>query len=461
MTPHFKLGSYAGRNLRRLCVSVLLLIFLVPVALVPQVQGYDIQNVKVPALYEPTTAATTDGRRATQLLPPMHTDFIMRGWMKWGTGLNRNYFQLKSSVSQLKNIMPGVIYQGGISAQFVDPHDTWASGLQISASDFDKMLARDSSGNRIPIAYGYMPDLASPVYRNYLIGWCKKQIDAGVDAIFFDGVYGYAGYKVSTMGRDPHVVNPQYAGYYKQVVDSLKSYAASKGRQFLAAKSGGVLAASVGIYQDYPVLLQSDDLIHGSFSTEVFSPPFVPVEDFAKMKANLIKVRGYEVPIIMYFDWAGTDPNTQMSKFVTLSTQDQITVLENIDAATKAAGILFAYPVYGGDTFAGKYDSVKYGTYNTIVVLATSTITITVHHIKAVITNNGYTNSFMLKVFTTSNVLVCKQSASINRGSTVTLDCQVNPGTYVVRVFYGAFTRIYGPVTVTVPPDAVIPITYP
>jgi hypothetical protein len=107
--------------------------------------------------------------------------------------------------------------------------------------------------------------------------------------------------------------------------------------------------------------------------------------------------------------------------------------------------------------------SVVYGVWTTVqYTTSTSTITVTGNpHIKAVITNNGGTNSFTLKVFTTSNTLVCKQSASINMGSTVTLDCEVTPGTYVVRVFYAVFTKIYGPMTVTVPPDAVIPITYP
>ena len=107
------------------------------------------------------------------------------------------------------------------------------------------------------------------------------------------------------------------------------------------------------------------------------------------------------------------------------------------------------------DTVLGVLTTLTYTT-------STSTITVTGNpHIKAVITNNGGTNSFMLKVFTTSNVLVCKQSASIPTRSTVTLDCEVAPGTYVVRVFYGLLTKIYGPVTVTVPPDVVIPIKYP
>jgi len=361
--------------LSKLFASVLLLVFLVPVASVPQVQSYNIQNVKVPAMYETTIALAQDGRGAAQLLPPTHTDFIMRGWMKWGTGLNRYYPQLKSSVSQLKTIMPDVIYEGGISAQFVDPHDTWSSGLKISASDFNMMLAYDISGQPIPLAYGYMPDLASLVYRKYLTGWCQKQINAGVDAIFFDGVYGYAEYKINTMGQNPDVVNSQYTGYYKTVVDNLKSYAASRGRQFLAARSGGVLAAAVGIYQQYPVLLRADDFIHGSFNILDFSPPFVPVENFVKIKSQLTQAKGSSVPIIMYFDWVGADPNTQMSKFAALSTADQVTVLKNIDAATKAAGILFAYPVYGGDTSDGKYDSVKYGTYDTIVGIASPTST--------------------------------------------------------------------------------------
>jgi hypothetical protein len=47
-------------------------------------------------------------------------------------------------------------------------------------------------------------------------------------------------------------------------------------------------------------------------------------------------------------------------------------VHRNLDTATRDAGVSFAYPVYGGSTPEGTYDSVKAGTIATIVDLASS-----------------------------------------------------------------------------------------
>ena len=82
-------------------------------------------------------------------------------------------------------------------------------------------------------------------------------------------------------------------------------------------------------------------------------------------------------------------------------------------------------------------------------------------HITATITNNGGTALFTLKVSTTANVGVCTKSMYIMTGQTGVLDCTVNPGTYIVRVIRATYYTIYGPVTVTVPPDYTITLTYP
>ena len=96
---------------------------------------------------------------------------------------------------------------------------------------------------------------------------------------------------------------------------------------------------------------------------------------------------------------------------------------------------------------------------------STSTTTVTTPpgppHITLVVTNNGAASYFTLKVSTTSNSVVCSKAAYIGTGKTVSLDCVVNPGTYIVRALLNFFTLIYGPVTVTVPPDYVKDIKYP
>ena len=109
-------------------------------------------------------------------------------------------------------------------------------------------------------------------------------------------------------------------------------------------------------------------------------------------------------------------------------------------------------------TFLGVLTTIEYTT-------STSTTTVTTPpgppHITLFVTNNGASNYFTLKVYTTSNSVVCTKNAYVSASKSASLDCVVNPGTYVVRVFYALFTLIYGPATVTVPPDVIINIKYP
>jgi len=396
---------------------MLLFLLLITAISASRVQSLDLNDVKVVGLYEPTITTTYGGHTAVELLHGMDAGFVMRGFFKWDVTPPSQYDELKASIAELKQAVPELIYEGAVTTAFFVRDDTWADGRPISDSEFSQMVAHDKNGNPLPDPgfpnAGFLGDLASPLYREYLAGWAEKQIDAGVDAMFFDQVYGYAHYRVETMGQDLNLVYLDYAGYYKMLVDELKSYAASRGRQFCAARNSGVLMSVVEGYLQHPFLLQADDYIHGSFSTDDFSPPFVPVEDFGKIKADLTQAMGREVPIIMFIDWAGRKPGTQLSRFVSLSTEDQITVLRNIDAATKQAGILFAYPVYGGQTVKGDYDSVKYGTYETIVSLATgsqlSTTTASATSMIIYTTTSAYTTTYTSVIaasgYTTTTVI--------------------------------------------------------
>jgi hypothetical protein len=79
--------------------------------------------------------------------------------------------------------------------------------------------------------------------------------------------------------------------------------------------------------------------------------------------------------------------------------------------------------------------------------------------ISAIITVNSYPGTFRLRVANLNNIAVCIKSQDIPKGQIGSLVCAVTPGTYRVEVF--RFTsRIYGPVTVTIPPDFTVNINY-
>jgi len=331
-------------------------------------------SLKVVGVYEPTSTKASDGRTSTQLLQGMSANFVKLAFFKWGETPQSQYSDLQASIKELKQTMPNLIYEGGASAGLLVQGDTWADGSAISDSDFNAMLARDGSGNPIPFWNGYLGDTGSETYRKYLIGWCEKQIDAGVDALHFGEVYQYAQYRIANMRQDSTSTTAEYAQYFTLIANELKTYATSKGRQLLVTLNGGIGAKLEGRpLAEMQVALGMLDYVSVSFSLEDFDPPFTPHEDWASIRAYVTQVMGRDVPIMVWIDWAGRESNTQLSKLAAQSAADQVTVLRNLDASTKAAGVFFAYPVYGGDTVYGKYDSVKYGTYNTIVALAKGT----------------------------------------------------------------------------------------
>jgi hypothetical protein len=69
------------------------------------------------------------------------------------------------------------------------------------------------------------------------------------------------------------------------VVDELKSYAASKGKQLLVTFNGYGCAKHSSTYAQYPILLQSNDyftcVIDATDFNLAINPSLKPVEDFA------------------------------------------------------------------------------------------------------------------------------------------------------------------------------------
>ena len=83
-----------------------------------------------------------------------------------------------------------ITFMGSGTASVIFPHDF------PSLAIFDDMSTRDAEGNPVPHDELGLPiparrgNLFNPAYRNYLLSWCKIQIDGGVDGINLDEVNG-------------------------------------------------------------------------------------------------------------------------------------------------------------------------------------------------------------------------------------------------------------------------------
>lgn len=108
------------------------------------------------------------------------SDVLIRGWFKWGQA---------PPVSKWRDLVPqvhalGALFGGGITCSALYDNENGLTKAQLL-----DMATRGSAGQLVDAwdnpgcRHG---SLSSPAYRQYLLRWCKEQIDAGADYLFMD-----------------------------------------------------------------------------------------------------------------------------------------------------------------------------------------------------------------------------------------------------------------------------------
>jgi hypothetical protein len=314
----------------------------------------------------------SNGETAVQAASQFNANFIFRGTFQWGLmGVQAGpesstplFIRISESIKALKQSNPNLVYEGGFGTQFLPRNEVWPNGTAISDADFVSMVGKNSTGGWLQLGgfEGYVPDLASPTFRTFVIQWSERQIDEGVDGIFFDDPYTFANYLVNQEHQDAGTVYNRYAGYMSSIVQSLKAYASAHGRTFFATINSGWCDNIQGQLQ-YPAVLSFVSYFTCSAANEDFdataNPSLQPVENFTQLKASVTAV--VNVPIMVFIDWPG-----QQAALANMTTQQQIAVLTNLDNRLKASGLPFVYHLYH---HSPRYDSVAEGTYSTLLQL--------------------------------------------------------------------------------------------
>jgi hypothetical protein len=327
----------------------------------------------VPILWESTNFNMSNGETPVQAAAQFKANFIFRGSFQWGfQGVHAGpesstplFLKTSHGIASLKESNPHLLFEGGFGTQFLPRNVTWVNGTAISDAAFNDMVGKNSSGGWLQLyGYeGYVPDLASPTFRTFVAQWSERQIDEGVDGMFFDDPYLYADYLVNVEHQDPTTVYDQYAGYMSSVVQSLKSYGSGQGRAFFATINSGWCDHVQGQLQ-YPSLIKFVSYVSCSADMRDFNatanPSLSPVENFTQLKASI--TAAVDVPIMVFVDWPG-----QQSALLKLTTQQQIRVLTNLHNQLEESGMIFVYEVFH---HLPTYDSVAEGTYSALLQLA-------------------------------------------------------------------------------------------
>ncbi len=329
-----------------------------------------------------------------------------------------SYEELRRSVPAIKKEMPGVIFAGAIPAEAlgrieidpitnkaIDANSTWSmafdpkkwnisykcpedvckdypslKGKLLDKEGFQEYFALTNHLLKPGQAYdwqnaeGYYPDLTNPAFQELLANRAKKQIDAGADAIWIDLLYTQAeSLKRMTNNTNHPAVKDSYDAAAR-VIDSIHEYGESKGKHIYV----GTWAEPVINYPwpaprlDFVTITpEPEEIYYGKFNEEKWDKINLKVEEkFGKIPRF----------VFIDFGWAKNSPMDVFSQM--LSKKEQREWLGKADAFFQGKGMIFMYPVRGGDFTPGakrlsfgknaKYDSLapEFDTYETIKELA-------------------------------------------------------------------------------------------
>lgn len=137
----------------------------------------DIRDAVVYTVHE--TMDSDDGVRAGA---KVGSDLWIRGWFKWHQA--RDYVPLGHLVTKAHAL--GALFGGGITCSALYDGENGLTDAQ-----WRDLATRDPDG-RLVDAWGEPGcrhgTLSNPAYREYLLSWCRNQIDAGVDYLFMDEI---------------------------------------------------------------------------------------------------------------------------------------------------------------------------------------------------------------------------------------------------------------------------------
>ena len=382
-------------------------------------------QIKVAVLYERIGDGKWINRSVEdeiKIFKETNTDFILRAFWRWASCPEKfddlpeklrekfklkgySYSHLEKTISKIKKEIPGIIICGAIPAQIIqrkvvwNPQtkeiirypETWNLALDPSKWKIDMskeelqcrfakthfwvpqdLNCRDYNPDT---ASAYFPDITNKKFQELLLSWAKRQIDAGVDAVWIDMLFRQVImlYRITRDFNHP-AVKESYESAWK-IVKKIHQYGEKKGKDILVG------SWPTAIYFPYP--LPGLDFVTLSPSRREVREMKLDGKEWDK-RLKLIRKKFGNIPIFAFIDWAGST-KTPLGEFSqVLTKEEQKEFLRKSDEFFSQRNVIFAFPVHGG--FMGHdakvlsfgksrvYDSFapEFKTYKTIKNLAQS-----------------------------------------------------------------------------------------
>lgn len=340
-----------------------------------------LSEVKVASLYERVTDGALYGRGDSEtinLLNETKTDLIFRGFWRWLpvpespedipgelAGLldmapnqlkseivksGYSHEQLRVMISKIKQDNPQAIFVGAIPAQKI-----WAiernekTGEILETSAVSKMVLNPEKWGIAlnplqKLAYGdtlkSYPDITNAEFQNLLLSWAEKQIDDGADAIWIDLLYSQAEGLIDAAGSVNHPAVKESYEAASKIVDEIHKYGNSRGKYIYV---GTWAFPAINFPHTAPDL----DFVTLTPSASEIAQKKLNEKSWVN-DANKIKAKLGNIPIFVFIDWSDND--TPLSAFSQkLDKTEQNELIAYLDNFSKSKGMIFVYPVHGGN----------------------------------------------------------------------------------------------------------------
>jgi hypothetical protein len=300
--------------------------------------------ITVACLYEPLTGTigARDIGKVVDTLSELKPDLVFRAFFKYGPSPQAKYDELKQAIAKLKPRLPNVIVVGGLAPQFVPRNEIDPdTGARIPEETLQEMAFKPESlgigfdPDKLPTYFeampnseifspmgGFFPDMANPKFRELLLRWAQKQIDAGVDAVWFDLPLEVPRFALRAKLIDKqHPVYKRYWDAWQTVAEQTRAYARENyGKHILISCNGGPTLGNDFVTLPLP-LLNREAFLNG-----------IPDKYFRDMKAWSRREIGWDVPILAFIDWGATTHSPLGVFSQQLSAEEQNQALKTLDA---------------------------------------------------------------------------------------------------------------------------------
>lgn len=283
------------------------------------------------------------------------SDVLIRAWFKWHNAPDwAKFAHLVPKAHAL-----GALFGGGITCSALYDGENGLSEAQVldmatRGPDGQLVEAWNTPGCR----HG---SLSSPAYLEYLLSWCRKQIDAGADYLFMDEIdaalqpnEGFddhslrdyrAWLKAQGVGDTalvpPNPRTPEWQAFrrerdaraWKWLSDAIRAHAASKGRRVLLSANGLAPHVDLQVLGVWGLWRVKDGKVDLGESQ---------LDDWAAAVARGRALAGRRVPVVFFHDWGfGGFP------WLKVPPAERRLWMRVRGAEIYAAGACFAFPVKG------------------------------------------------------------------------------------------------------------------